>query len=53
MIDTIAIEIEEDEYGYHGVVIDLADDAVLHVSNTFAAHEDAERAARDWIQTNG
>jgi hypothetical protein len=33
--------------------IDLADDAVLHVTNTYAEPEDAERAARTWIQTNG
>jgi hypothetical protein len=54
LIDVIAIEVEQDDDdGYHAVVIDLADDAVLHVSNTFAAPEDAERAARRWIHENG
>lgn len=43
------MEVEPDEGGYHAVVIDLSDDAVLHVSNSFALPEQAENAARDWI----
>jgi hypothetical protein len=49
----VAIEVEVNEDGYHSVVIDVSDDAVLHVTNTFAHPEDAERAARDWLARNG
>lgn len=45
----LVIEIEQDECGYHAVLIDVADDAVLHVTNTYPAPTDAERAAQDWI----
>lgn len=44
-----AIEIEQDECGFHAVVIDAADDAVLHVTNSHLAPEDAEADARRWI----
>lgn len=48
-----AIEIEMDEdAGFHAVVIDAEDDSVLHVSNSYPCPEDAEHAARRWIDEN-
>lgn len=44
----LAIEIEADECGYHAAVIDEGN-AVAHVTNSYPAPEDAERAARSWI----
>jgi hypothetical protein len=49
----LAIEVERGEDGYHAVVIEIGTDAVLHVSDSYAAPEDAKRAARTWICTNG
>lgn len=43
------IEIEQDEDGYHAIVIDAADDRVAHITNTYANPADAERSARDWL----
>jgi len=48
----IAVEIEPDECGHHAVLIDVSDDSVLHVTITYPTAEDAERAAREWIDKN-
>ena len=52
MLSQLYIEVEPDEYGHHAVVIDVSDDCVLHVTNTYATLEDAEAAARQWIERN-
>ncbi len=47
------IELEQDDFaGWHAVVSDAEDNAVLHVSNSYSAPEDAERAAQSWIDTH-
>jgi hypothetical protein len=48
----LTIEIERDECGYHAVVIDLGDDAVLHVTDSFRSISAAVRAAQRWIEEN-
>ncbi len=52
MLDKLACEIEEDDTGYHAAVIDVGDDSVLYVSDSFFRMEDAERAASEWIERN-
>jgi hypothetical protein len=52
MPQLLTIELERDPDGFHSVVIDLGDDAVLHVSDSFQAIEDAVRAAQSWIEKN-
>lgn len=49
----LTIELEKDPDGYHAAVIDLGEDAVLHVTDSFRAVEDAVKAAQAWIQANG
>jgi hypothetical protein len=51
-LQQLALEVEPDECGYHVVIIDLADDAVLFVTNSHNRPEDAERDARRWIDKN-
>ena len=53
ILTQLAVEVEPDDCGFHSVIIDLSDDAVLHVSNSYPAPEDAERAARTWIDKHG
>jgi hypothetical protein len=48
----LAVEPERDEDGYHAAIIDIALDAVLHVTDRFKAIEDAVRAAQRWIDQN-
>ncbi len=52
MTHLISIEIERDPDGYHGIVIDIGDDAVLHVTDSFPGVDHAVRAAQSWIETN-
>lgn len=42
------IEIEPDADGFHAVVIGQ-DNSIAHVTNTFPCPDDAEYAARQWI----
>jgi hypothetical protein len=53
MQDLLTIEPERDEAGYHAAVIDLGEDAVLHVTDSFAAVEEAIFAAQQWIEMYG
>jgi hypothetical protein len=46
------LEIEPDEGGFHAIVIDVSDDSVLHITNTYPTANDAERAGRLWIDVN-
>lgn len=46
------LEVEPDEDGYHAVVLDVSDDSVLHVGNTYPTAQDAERAGQLWIAEN-
>jgi hypothetical protein len=48
----LAIEPEVDECGYHAAVIELGEDVVLHVTNSYPRIEDAVGAAQDWIEKN-
>lgn len=44
------IEIELDDFaGFHAVILSAEDDSVLHVTDSFLSPEDAEFAARTWI----
>lgn len=52
MANLLVIEVERDEKGYHASVIDLSDDAVLHVTDSYANVSDAVKAAQVWIQEN-
>ncbi len=49
----LTIEVEKDPDGWHSVVIDLGDDAVLFVSDSFKDISDAVKASQAWIATNG
>jgi hypothetical protein len=49
MLYQLAIETEPDECGFHSVVVDISDDAVLFVTDSHNTPEQAERQARDWI----
>ena len=49
----LTIEVERDEDGWHSVVIDLGDDAVLFVSDSYSNISAAVRAAQKWIEDNG
>jgi hypothetical protein len=48
----LAIELERDEDGYHAAIIDIALDAVLYVTDSFRAIEDAVQASQRWIDQN-
>jgi hypothetical protein len=48
----LAIEPERDEDGYHAAIIDIALDAVLYVTDSFKAIEDAVQAVQRWIKEN-
>ena len=48
MLSQLAVEIEPDDDGYHGIVTDALD-AVVHITDTCATLEDAARAAWEWI----
>jgi hypothetical protein len=48
----LAIEPERDENGYHAAIIDIALDAVLYVTDSFRAIENAVQAAKRWIDQN-
>jgi len=52
MADLLVIEVEREEDAYHASVIDLSDDAVLHVTSSFACVSDAVRAAKAWMEEN-
>lgn len=52
MMNLLAIEVEADENGWHAVIIDLGDDAVLYVSNSYASTLAAMTAAQNWIEKN-
>jgi hypothetical protein len=45
------IEIELDEYGFHALVADETDN-VLWITDSYPSPEDAEHAARVWIDHN-
>lgn len=53
MTTLLTIEVERDPDGYHAVVIDIGIDAVLYVTDSFPAEENAIGAARAWIDKNG
>jgi hypothetical protein len=48
----LVIEVDRDGDGYHASVIDLGDDAVLHVTDSYANVSDAVKAAQVWFQEN-
>jgi hypothetical protein len=50
MLSQLAVEIEPDDDGFHGIVTD-ATLAVVHVTNTYPGLEEAARAAWNWIFT--
>ena len=52
MTDLLVIEVERVEDGYNASVIDLGDDAVLHVTDSYVNVSDAVKAAQAWIQEN-
>jgi hypothetical protein len=52
MPNLLTIELEKDEGGWHSVVIDIGDDAILFVSDSFGDISDAVRASQTWIETN-
>jgi hypothetical protein len=53
MLTQLAIEPErEDDGHYHAAIIDIPEDTVLHVTDSFARIEDAVRAAQTWIGEN-
>lgn len=53
MIEQLFIEVTaDDEAGFVAFAIDVGTDAVLHVSNSFKRPEEAEAAARVWIERN-
>ncbi len=52
MLTQLVIEPERDEDGYHAAIIDIALDAVLYVTDSFKAIEDAIGAAQRWINDN-
>lgn len=52
MLYQLCIEVEQDENGYHAIIIDVADDSVLYVGNTHNTPEDAQREAERWIARN-
>ncbi len=50
MYDLLTIEPErEDDGHYHAAIIDIGEDAVLHVTDSFRTVEDAVKAAQEWI----
>lgn len=49
----LTIEVERDPDGWHSFVIDLGDDAVLYVSDSFKDISDAVKASQTWIERNG
>jgi hypothetical protein len=48
----LMIEPERDEDGYHAVVVSVAEDVAVYVTDTFRAVEDAVKAAQNWIALN-
>lgn len=53
MTNLLTIEVERDgETSWHSVVIDLSDDAVLFVSDSYGNISAAVRAAQQWIDEN-
>ena len=53
MSNTLMIEPERDENGYHAAIVDVSQGAVLHVTDSFPAVSDAVKVAQTWIQDNG
>jgi len=45
-----SIEVEQDDCGFHAVIIDVADDSVVRVTNTHPRPEDAYADARAWLE---
>jgi len=50
MTNLLSIEVERDADGWHSVVIDLGDDAVLFVSDSFTDISDAVKASKHWME---
>jgi hypothetical protein len=46
MSDMLMIEPERDEDGYHAVVVSVAGDVAIYITDSFRAVEDAIRAAQ-------
>ena len=44
-----AIETEQDECGWHALVIDAEDDSCIYVTDSYPTLADALDAARDWL----
>ncbi len=52
MLTQLVIEPERDEDGYHAVVVDIGEDCILHVTDSYSGAGEAVRAAQTWIQQN-
>jgi len=52
MSNLLTIEIEKDADGWHSVVIEIGDDSILFVSNSFTDISACVKAAQAWMEEN-